>query len=438
MIATRRCCTARAAGRNRSSISRRAARARFLPSGWRHTLACMGTATAASARSPILWLAVVGVVWIGSIGVRGDDLHAVADRVLGCTVSVTCGIDGGSFAGSGFVVSPDGHVVTAASIVPVGATDVTVLLPGYRRRPASVVAVDESLSVTLLKVAVEEPLPVLPLTRLWPAVGDVAFTAGDVDDVMLANGRASFSRGVVSGLYDVERQPEVAYAGRVIETSAAVNPGSDGGPLVDAAGRVIGVISVAVSPRRWQGVAVPMVTLLEKFAPLTKGDVTISVDSSDPPPSQPPLVGLRQAAAAVAPFLVAIDVERTWPAESLPRESWEQHRRRITGWEKLPLPERRKRFAAFAARARTLDVNQLLRRPPGRYGARRVGRRVRAHEFVQRGRRHGVRRHDHRPAAAIRCRRARREACGRSRGRIGAEAQLHPSCQRGASRRQPP
>lgn len=325
----------------------------------------MGTATAASARSPILWLAVVGVVWIGSSGVRGDDLHAVADRVLGCTVSVTCGIDGGSFAGSGFVVSPDGHVVTAASVVPVGATDVTVLLPGYRRRPASVVAVDESLSVTLLKVAVEEPLPVLPLTRLWPAVGDVAFTAGDVDDVMLANGRASFSRGVVSGLYDVERQPEVAYAGRVIETSAAVNPGSDGGPLVDAAGRVIGVISVAVSPRRWQGVAVPMAKLLEKFAPLTKGDVTISVDSSDPPPSQPPLVGLRQAAAAVAPFLVAIDVERTWPAESLPRESWEQHRRRITGWEKLPLPERRKRFAAFAARARTLDVNQLLRRPPG-------------------------------------------------------------------------
>jgi S1-C subfamily serine protease len=84
-------------------------------------------------------------------------------------------------------------------------------------------------------------------------VGDVAFTAGDVDDVMLANGRASFSRGVVSGLYDVEKQPEAAFAGRVIETTAAVNLGSDGGPLVDAAGRVVGVITVAVSPRRWQG-----------------------------------------------------------------------------------------------------------------------------------------------------------------------------------------
>jgi len=325
----------------------------------------MATWTAPSARQWIVWLAVAGVVWIGSSAARCNDIHAVADRVLGCTVSVACVIEGGAFSGSGFVVSPEGHVITAASVVPVGATDVTVLLPGFQRRPASIVAVDESLAVTLLKVATEEPLPALPLTGRLPAVGDVAFTAGDVDDVMLANGRASFSRGVVSGLYDVEKQPEVAYAGRVIETSAAVNPGSDGGPLVDAAGRVIGVISVAVSPRRWQGVAVPMATLLETFPPLKSGDMTISVDSLEPPPSQPPLLGLRQAAAAIAPFLVAVDVERTWPAETLPRESWDQHRRRITGWEKLPLPERRKRFASFAARARTLDVNQLLRRPPG-------------------------------------------------------------------------
>jgi S1-C subfamily serine protease len=310
-------------------------------------------------------LAAAGTMLGGVGATRGSDIHAVAEKVLACTVSVSCGIDGGAFSGSGFVVSADGHVVTAASVVPGGASDVTVLLPGFRRRPASIVASDEALSVTLLKVAGEEPLPFLPLARGLPAIGDVAFTAGDVDDVMLANGRASFSRGVVSGLYDVEKQPEAAYAGRVIETTAAVNPGSDGGPLVDAAGRVVGMISVAVSPRRWQGVAVPMAMLLEKFAPLRTSGVSITVDEAEPPPSQPPLTGLRRAAASIAPFLVAVEVDRTWPPERLPRDSWDEHRRRIDGWDKLSPAERRKRFAAFAARSRTLDVNQLLRRPPG-------------------------------------------------------------------------
>jgi len=292
----------------------------------------MGHGTAVCGRSPIFWLAVAGVMGVVSIAARADDIHAIADRVLACTVSVSCRIEGGSFSGSGFVVSPDGHVITTASVVPVGATDITVLLPGFQRRPASIVAADESLSVTLLKLAGEE---------------------------------RHLSRGVVSGLYDVEKQPEAAFAGRVIETTAAVNPGSDGGPLVDAAGRVVGVITVAVSPRRWQGVAVPMAILLEKFAPLKSGEVQTTVDAAEPPPSQPPLAGLRRAAAAVAPFLVAIDVERTWPPERLPRDSWDEYRRRLNGWDKLPPSERRKQFAAFAARARTLDVNQLLRRPSG-------------------------------------------------------------------------
>jgi S1-C subfamily serine protease len=108
-----------------------------------------------------------------------------------------------------------------------------------------------------------------------------------------------------------------------------------------------------------------MAILLETFAPLKSGDVKTSVESSEPPPSQPPLAGLRRAAAAVAPCLVAVEVERTWPPERLPRESWDEYRRRLNGWDKLPPLERRKQFAAFAARARTLDVNQLLRRPSG-------------------------------------------------------------------------
>jgi S1-C subfamily serine protease len=86
----------------------------------------------------------------------------LVDRVLAATVSVACGAEGGSFSGSGIVISPVGHVLTAASAVPAGATDVTVLLTGYDRRPATVVATDESLGVTLLRVAG-------PRSATWPS-----------------------------------------------------------------------------------------------------------------------------------------------------------------------------------------------------------------------------------------------------------------------------
>lgn len=292
-------------------------------------------------------------------------IQELADRILASTVGVASEADGGSFSGSGFVVSADGHVLTAASAVPRNATGVEVLLPGCRRLPAEVVEADGSIGVALVKVATAEALPCLPLARACPAVGDPAFTAADVDGVMRASGRASFSRGIVSGIYEVAPQPEAPHAGRAIETTAAVNPGSDGGPLVDAGGRVVGIISLAVSSQRWQGVAIPTTTLLERFAPLASGTLNIAVDDAPPPAAPAPLAGLRQAADAIQPFLVGVDVERTWPAERLPRTSWDEHRRGLAGWEGMPDPERKRRFAAFVAMARTLDVNQLLRRPPG-------------------------------------------------------------------------
>jgi len=316
--------------------------------------------------------AVVAVCLLVASGVpawaddpRGLGIQSIAERVLAATVSVACSVDGGSFSGSGVVISAEGHVLTAASAVPQGATEVTVLLPGYRRLAGTVLAVDESLGITLVKIPAAERLTSLPLARGLPAVGDVAFTAADVDGVMLANGRASFSRGVVSGLYDVEQQPEAAFAGKVIETTAAVNPGSDGGPLVDAAGRVVGVISLAVSPQRWQGTAVPAATLLERFTPLASGAVPVAGDAAGPPAAPPPLDALRRAAATVAPYLVGIEVERTWPPERLPRESWAEYRRAVPGWEALSAADKTARFGTFAARSGALDVNQMLRRPPG-------------------------------------------------------------------------
>jgi S1-C subfamily serine protease len=314
------------------------------------------------SRRAIAWLTAVAIGQ-AAIGAAAPTppVPDLADRVLACTVGITCTAGAASFSGSGTVVSPDGHVLTSSSVVPGGATDVVVMFPGFVRRPASIVATDDTVAATLLKVDARD-LAWLPLARGMPAVGEVAFTAGDVDDVMLANGRASFSRGVVSGVYPVTRQGEAAYEGAVVETTAAVNPGADGGPLVDASGRLRGVVSLSVSPLRWQGVAVPAAVLAERFSPFAPGGPLAATVEAAPPSQR---VAMTPAAEAFLPALVGIEVERTWKPELLPQISWEEHRRSIADWDKLSAAERRQRFAAFANRARAFEVNQLLRRPPG-------------------------------------------------------------------------
>ena len=285
--------------------------------------------------------------------------RGLADRVLACTVSIRSKADAYSNnTGTGIVVSPDGHVLTATSVVPIGAQEVKVTFPGFVRRDAVVVAADEKLAVTLLKVDARD-LPFLRLARGIPEVGATVYTAGDVEDSMLTSGRASFSRGIVSGVYDVPACPEADYTGVAIETTAAVNPGSDGGPLVDATGAVCGVITLGVLPLRWQGTAVPTQVLLEKFAPFAAGGVVTTADPATSAGESP----LRAAAAKFARALVGIEVERKFPPEALPRTSWTEFRKRLEGFDALPLREQERRFAEWLALSRVFEVNQLLRRP---------------------------------------------------------------------------
>jgi S1-C subfamily serine protease len=291
--------------------------------------------------------------------------RSVAEQTLDCTVGIRCELEKFmNFTGTGIVVSPRGHILTATSVVPAAATRIRVAFPGFVVREAELVAVDESLGLAIIKVAAEG-LPFLPLSRDLPDVGSTAYTAGDVENALLTNGRASFSRGIVSGIYDVPKHPEATYAGIAIETTAAVNPGSDGGPLVDAAGRVCGVITLGTLPLRWQGTAVPTKVLLEKFAVLASGTLSLPDAPAAKQSRQPPAEPLQTLAGEVAAHLVGIEVEREYPPEILPRLSWEDFRAGVGGYAALPEPKRQQKFADYINVARAFEVNQLLRRPPG-------------------------------------------------------------------------
>jgi S1-C subfamily serine protease len=161
-------------------------------------------------------------------------------------------------AGSGFVVSSDGLILTAHHVVS-GVTSLTVTLPDGRGVSATVVATDPAHDVALVKAPATGlvPLPLGDSSNL--TVGQLAIVVGSP----LGTFDDSVTSGIVSAL---DRTISVAEPGArsqmqlsdLIQTDAAINPGDSGGPLLDASGNVIGVITAQASGAQGVGFAVPI------------------------------------------------------------------------------------------------------------------------------------------------------------------------------------
>ncbi len=145
----------------------------------------------------------------------------------------------GASTGSGFVVDRAGTILTNAHVIA-GADRVTVQLGGKRVVPARVLGRDASSDLALLQV---DPagLGLRALTlgvSHTVAVGDPTIAIGNPFGL-----DRTLTTGVVSALQRRIRAPNTFEINHVIQTDAAINPGNSGGPLLDAAGRVIGVNS---------------------------------------------------------------------------------------------------------------------------------------------------------------------------------------------------
>jgi serine protease Do len=181
--------------------------------------------------------------------------------------------------GAGFLIDAQGYILTTSSLAPEkGRIDVT--LRGHLRAAAHVVGHDPRTQVALLKLDDPEAtaklcggkLPHLTLGKSSDLrIGRIVATVGNPFDSIKADGVPGFSIGVVSSLGRVRDAD--AYKGFAIETDAAVNPGSFGGPLVDLEGRAVGLIVEAISPKRWLGVAIPMDEIVMVLDDLKAGRV---------------------------------------------------------------------------------------------------------------------------------------------------------------------
>ncbi len=136
-------------------------------------------------------------------------------------------------AGSGFIVSPDGVILTNAHVVQ-GADEVTVKLQDRREFRAKVVGSDPRTDVAVLKIDAKN-LPVAPLGKSSKlAAGEWVLAIGSPYGL-----ESTVTAGVVSATGRNLQDNQVPF----IQTDVAVNPGNSGGPLFNTRGEVVGINS---------------------------------------------------------------------------------------------------------------------------------------------------------------------------------------------------
>ncbi len=167
-------------------------------------------------------------------GIDPDDPFGEFLRRFGPQLQVPQGEQVRRGMGSGFIVSPDGVVLTNAHVVA-DAAHVTVKLTDKREFAAKVVGIDKATDVAVLRIDASD-LPTVPL-------GDPSDT--QVGEWVLAIGAPfGFENSVTAGIVSAKSRslPDEGYV-PFIQTDVAINPGNSGGPLLNLKGEVIGINS---------------------------------------------------------------------------------------------------------------------------------------------------------------------------------------------------
>jgi S1-C subfamily serine protease len=164
-------------------------------------------------------------------------------------VTATDASSGSESLGSGFVIDKAGHIVTNFHVVR-GATKVLVAFSSNDQIGGTVVGLDPSTDIAVLKIETHaSALTPLELGNSDAVrVGDTVYAIGNPFGYV-----RTLTSGIVSAVQRQIRAPNSLTIDNAIQTDASINHGNSGGPLLDAAGRVIGVTSQIYAENSQQG-----------------------------------------------------------------------------------------------------------------------------------------------------------------------------------------
>jgi serine protease Do len=193
--------------------------------------------------------------------------------------------------GSGFVVSPDGIVITNQHVTA-GATEIVVTTRDGDDYPAELLGEDPFTDIAVLRIEGTD-LPVVPLGRSADLmIGEWVIAIGNPYGYLLGNTEPSVTAGVVSAVgrnLIPSGNDQSVYVG-MIQTDAAINPGNSGGPLINALGEVVGVNSSIFSESGGSvgvGFAIPIeralrvAAELQQYGSVRRSWVGLSVAGAD-------------------------------------------------------------------------------------------------------------------------------------------------------------
>ena len=180
--------------------------------------------------------------------------------------------------GSGFLISPDGYIITNNHVVG-NADTITVRLSDKEEYEARVIGSDDKTDIALIKINAAHPLPSVPLGRSTDLqVGDWVMAIGNpfgLEETVTAGIVSAKGRVIGAGPYD-----------DFIQTDASINPGNSGGPLLNLKGEVIGINSAIFSQSGGNigiGFAIPIdlaktvVDQLRQSGKVTRGWLGVSI-----------------------------------------------------------------------------------------------------------------------------------------------------------------
>ncbi|KAL6759537.1 trypsin-like cysteine/serine peptidase domain-containing protein [Haematococcus lacustris] len=234
--------------------------------------------------------------------------------------------------GSGFVWDYDGHIITNAHVIA-GAQEVTVTLCDGTVAKAKVVGGDREKDIAVLKVVElsQEQLASLRPVKLGSSsnllVGQRVYAVGNPFGLDLA-----LSQGIVSGL-----GREISAGGmwgglgaatitNGIQTDTAMNPGNSGGPLLDSAGRVVGIATAILDPTgrgvsSGVGFAIPidavrgMVDQIPRLGRVVRPALGITIAPVPQMMTRQPRWGMQAEQAPKAEGVLVVSVQPGGPAD---------------------------------------------------------------------------------------------------------------------------